>query len=174
MCFATNRKLRSAVAQGQFRSDLYHRIARPAVTLPPLRERRDELPWLISLVLRRRDAKLSAHAALVEGCMLRRWSGNVRELLAAVDEAADSALEEGEAVVALRHLSDDAGMGEGPPSLVRSLAPKALPDREAVERALSKHGGNVTVVAKTLKIHRTTLYRLMQRLGIAIPGREAK
>ncbi|WP_437675879.1 sigma 54-interacting transcriptional regulator [Sorangium sp. So ce131] len=128
LCSATLKDLRAQVAAGKLREDLYFRIGVPAVTLPPLRERPEEIPWLLDRAVQQVRAAVGAprgagpgdeaalwpHTSLVEACLLRRWPGNVRELLAEVRAAAQIATEEGGAVLA-RHLSPTAGMAVVPP-----------------------------------------------------------
>ncbi|AUX48859.1 uncharacterized protein SOCE26_104020 [Sorangium cellulosum] len=144
LCSATLKDLRAQVAAGKLREDLYFRIGVPAVTLPPLRERPEEIPWLIDRAVQQVRAAVGAsrgagagdeatlwpHTSLVEACLLRRWPGNVRELLAEVRAAAQLATEEGGAVLA-RHLSPTAGMAVGPPPssepAPRAAAPSDAP-----------------------------------------------
>ena len=169
LCFATNRNLRASVVQGSFRADLYHRIARPSVAMPPLRERREEIPWLIARSLDRREPKLRAHATLVEACMRRPWPGNVRELLSAVEEAADQASAEAKTTVTLRHLAADAGIAESDESPREAAEPpRAAPGRDDILRALEKCHGNIAAAARMVGLHRSTMYRAMRRLGIDV------
>src|SRR5205814_5741653 len=92
LCSATHRDLRAAVADGSFRADLFFRIGQPEVALPPLRERPEEIPFLVAHELAAVDAKLVAHAGFVEACILRAWPGNVRELVHELRRAAGEAL----------------------------------------------------------------------------------
>jgi transcriptional regulator with GAF, ATPase, and Fis domain len=115
LCSATNKDLRGMVAAGALREDLYFRVGRPAVTLPPLRDRMEELPALITVGLSRMTAELTAHVSLVEQCLLRPWPGNVRELMAELASAAQAALAEGGGHrVAAHHLAPTAGSAFGP------------------------------------------------------------
>jgi len=109
LCSATNKDLRALVGAGALREDLYLRIATPVVTLPPLRDRPEEIPALIAQELARRSRGLVAHVSLVEQCLLRPWPGNVRELLAEIRTAAQAAAAgDGERVMAA-HLGPTAG-----------------------------------------------------------------
>ncbi len=118
LCVATLRDLRAEVAAGRFREDLYYRVGRPEVRLPPLRERLDEVAYFVDRAVR--DARVLAGASLVEACLLRPWPGNVRELVAEVRTAAAAAVAAGAPEVAREHLDADAGrpIGEG-----RSVTP---------------------------------------------------
>ncbi len=139
ICAATHRDLRAEVAQGRFRQDLYFRMGRPEVRLPPLRERREEIPFLIEYALRgaaTRDrqrepspadfdgddrsgeavlaaetASLKVHASFVESCLIRQWPGNVRELLLETRAAAHEALAHGSEWLKDNHLEARAGVG---------------------------------------------------------------
>ncbi|HSD89435.1 MAG TPA: sigma 54-interacting transcriptional regulator, partial [Kofleriaceae bacterium] len=77
---ATNRDLRSMVGAKKFREDLFYRLGRPLVSLPPLRERREEIPALARIAADRVQQGIKLGTSLVEACMLRHWPGNVREL----------------------------------------------------------------------------------------------
>ena len=84
---ATNRDLRAAVNAGSFRLDLFFRLAVVTLHVPPLRERREEIPWHIDTELACASPKPSAHVTLVEECLVRRWPGNVRELSNVIERA---------------------------------------------------------------------------------------
>jgi transcriptional regulator of acetoin/glycerol metabolism len=170
VCSATHKDLRAAVAAGQFRADLYHRLAQARVRLPPLRERLEEVPWLLAHALR--DAPMPAmHATFVEACLARPWPGNVRELLGEARRAAREALASGNRSLRAEHLDAEAGQAlEGPsePSAPSSASPP--PDRATLESTLAAHGGNVSAAARALGLHRTQVYRLMQRWGLSPPS----
>jgi transcriptional regulator with PAS, ATPase and Fis domain len=156
ICSATHKDLRTLVARGGFRQDLYYRIGRPEVRLPPLRERKEEIPWLVAKVVA--EAGVGAHVSLVEECMLRAWPGNVRELLAEAKRAAAAAKATGATEAQQKHLADTAGMAleAAPPE---DAAKRAAPDDEAIKKALEAAGGNVTKAARDLGMHRTQLRR---------------
>jgi transcriptional regulator with PAS, ATPase and Fis domain len=166
VCAATHRDLREAVSAGRFRQDLYFRLGRPEVVLPPLRERIDELPWLIQRELQRIRPDCSSSASFVEACALRPWPGNVRELLREV-RLAVHAMPEGTRVLSAQHLASDAGKRIEPASVTRSSAPSDGAQLEQqIEKALSEHQGNVTRAAKVLGLHRNQLRRwLAKRSG---------
>ena len=106
---ATHRDLRKAVAEKRFRADLYYRLAPPEVLLPPLRERREEIPRHMLSAILRVSGSPAPHVKLVENCMLRHWPGNVRELRNEIKHAAVRAKDEGADRVRLEHLSREAG-----------------------------------------------------------------
>jgi DNA-binding NtrC family response regulator len=186
-CSATNKDLRALVAAGTLREDLYFRVGRPAVTLPALRNRPEEIPALIAQELAKMVAGPSAHVSLIEQCLLRPWPGNVRELLAEVRTAAQAAYAAGTRVEA-RHLAATAGSVFGgampearavppdEPSSPPSDGPsKRMPQmdlewRRRIEDALRASAGNIAATARALGLHRTQLRRLLERHGIAVPG----
>ncbi|MCA9717258.1 MAG: sigma 54-interacting transcriptional regulator, partial [Myxococcales bacterium] len=125
LCLATNRDLRGAVVRGAFREDLYFRTCRPSVTIPPLRERVEEIPWLVESMLASLPEPRAAHFSLVEACMLRAWSGNVRELAVELRSAA-LRVGPGEEVT-VNELDPDAGRllaGATPGAIARLLTPR--------------------------------------------------
>jgi DNA-binding NtrC family response regulator len=173
VCSATDCDLGGEVRRGAFREDLYHRIGRPVVTVPPLRERREEVPWLLQAIAGRVPTQPRLHASLVEAVLLRPWPGNVRELEKRIGEAARAAAAQGESQLRALHLSPSAGMltdgvspatSAPPPSSHATSAPMT---RERIERALEETGGNVTAAAIALGLHRTQLRRLLARMKIS-------
>ncbi len=174
--FATHRDLRARVAEGLFRGDLFFRISQPEVRLPPLRERREEIPVLLTRTLARRDPQLRPHARLVERCLLAMWPGNVRELLGAARHGAENAVASGEREVRVEHFDPLAGLAPHaivptPPiaPTIDDSAAKIAPgdhEPETIKAALRAHGGSVTDTARALGMHRAHLYRLMRRHGI--------
>lgn len=188
-CSATNADLRSMVSAGTFREDLYYRVATPAVALPPLRERLEEIPWLIKRAVKSVEGSgqpLTVHASFVEACLLRAWPGNVRELIAEVKSAAQWASEDGGVLLA-GHLNERAGrmvapspLGGAPShpfavavaasaSVSASVAAAAgaaeKPSDEAIEEALRAAGDNRSAAARALGMHRTQLLRWLEKRG---------
>ncbi len=188
VCSASNRDLRAQVTSGKLREDLYYRIARPAVTLPPLRERPEEIPTLVERELGRVAPDLALEASFVEACLLRPWPGNVRELLIEARSAAQAALMEGARTVEARHLARDAGTpivasvsimpAADPPASAepagREAPSRARPldgaERARIEEVLLREGGNVAAAARALGMHRTQLRRLIGRHRIGAPA----
>jgi transcriptional regulator with PAS, ATPase and Fis domain len=169
LCSATHRDLRADVQAGRFREDLYFRVARPLVSLPPLRARPEEIPWLIAHELQRFDAQLVAEVALVEQCLLRPWPGNVRELRLEIRAAAGEAQGAGAPLVGVTHLSPSAGMGlqptraEAGAPAAEARRPRTLPSDDEVRQALEQEHGNVSAAARRLGVHRTQLRRWQAR-----------
>jgi two-component system, NtrC family, response regulator AtoC len=164
---ATHRDLGKAVAAGSFREDLYYRLNVIPITLPPLRERRDDIPLLVQHFLDRLSKDLGraltgvspeAMSALVN----YPWPGNVRELR--------NVLERG-AVVAQGNVIQLADLGlpsGGETKAAPSEGPLSLEEVEKrhVAGVLRWAGGNVTHAARVLGIDRMTLYNKIKRYGL--------
>jgi transcriptional regulator of acetoin/glycerol metabolism len=170
-CSATHRDLRAQVAAGKLREDLFYRIASPRVAAPPLRDRPEEIPWLLRMEVERVAPGLSLHTSLVEACLLRPWPGNVRELLAEARSAVQAALTDGSARVEGRHLSATAGSAFGAPRGDESAPPSAPgsvppPTRAQLAQVLRRVEGNISAAARELGVHRTQLRRWMERHGL--------
>jgi transcriptional regulator with PAS, ATPase and Fis domain len=168
---ASHRELRQAVAERRFRDDLYYRLALTTVHIPPLRARKVDIARLVQREVAAVDRKLAPHAKLVEVCCIRPWPGNIRELRSAVRQAASEALAAGRDVVRVEDLAVTAGMplgaAPGEPAGDRSRASAGEIDKDAVVAALARTNHVISVAARALGLHRTQLYRLMQKYGIA-------
>ena len=166
---ATLRDLRAEVAARRFREDLYHRIGRPEIRLPALRDRPEEIPWLIGTTLAQVDGRLRAHATLIEHCLLRPWPGNLRELAGEIRRAGVGVADANRTEVQARDLAPDAGLRmtglrmTGAPTPDSQPLPATLPDTATIERALAEHHGNVTGAARALGLHRNQLRRFLAR-----------
>jgi DNA-binding NtrC family response regulator len=179
---ATHRDLRAQVAAGRMREDLYFRLGRPCVALPPLRSRGDEMPWLVERAVRRALPEAGVHVTLVEACLLREWPGNVRELFAEIQAAVQEAHGEGRTVIEGRHLPASAGRaferasrtavaepGEAAEKLPAGRTARVSrppPPAEEIIAALQQERGNTSRTARALGLHRTQLRRLFERHGI--------
>jgi DNA-binding NtrC family response regulator len=163
ICAATHKDLRAEANAGRFRADLYYRIGRPEVRIPALRERVDEMPWLLQRVATSVSAGLSVAVASVEACALRRWPGNVRELLQEARTAAHAALQEGTDLVRPDHFAADAGMALSEGQSASGSTPAPVIDDETIAAALAANGGNVTGTAKELGMHRNQLRRWLAK-----------
>ncbi|WP_234022887.1 sigma 54-interacting transcriptional regulator [Sorangium cellulosum] len=138
---ATHKDLRAQVSAGRLREDLFFRIGRPAVRIPRLQERAEEIPWLVRAALRdagatagQDGAALVAHASLIEECLVRTWPGNVRELMAEIRAAAQEAQIAKSPVVQARHLSPSAGHAFAPTSSTSAADPSTSGSSERASR----------------------------------------
>jgi len=175
---ATHRDLKAEVAAGRFREDLYYRLNVFPVVLPPLRDRREDVPLLASHFLEKHTGPLRKELSGFEPDALRAltgypWPGNVRELENAVERAV--AVANG-AKIELRDLPPDVkGTQEG--AIPGEVLAK-MPYREAVDLArdrvsrdylavlLRDHEGNVTRAAERAGMERESLHRLLKRYGV--------
>ncbi len=169
---ATNADLGDAVAERRFRQDLYYRLNVARFHLPPLRERREDIPLLAQYFLEKYDRKMGMRTRLADGVMdqlmVYDYPGNVREIENMVEQAV--ALCSG-GVITVDDILPQA------PRRVSSNAARTLADivdeaeRQAVLGALQASGGNRERAAETLDISPTTLWRKMTRLGITFESR---
>ena len=168
---ATNRDLDEEIKTGRFRSDLYYRLNVIAIHLPPLRQRRDDIPVLAEHFLQRIAAQRSEsprrlQPAALEALQEYQWPGNVRELENALERAV--ILSTGEQI-GLDVLPERVTQRKAEP-LVSGRTP-SNPTLEAVERAyimwvLQSEGGNKSRTAEVLGIDPSTLYRKLSRYGV--------
>ena len=164
---ATHRDLRARIESGHFRADLYFRLAQAEVSLPPLRARREEIPWLAARAVGEVDRALALDVALVESLALHPWPGNVRELLTVTRQCAHAALDEGASLVSEAHLTTPLARAAPPPAREGSPTRAAEPITEdAVRAALDASDGNVAAAARALGAQRTQMYRWLARFGI--------
>jgi DNA-binding NtrC family response regulator/pSer/pThr/pTyr-binding forkhead associated (FHA) protein len=174
---ATNRDLEVLVEEGGFRRDLFHRLAAFQVKLPPLRERREEIPGLAARFFHREIEKNGIVSPGITratlGALVRHpWPGNVRELQNEIAKAA-LLLEPGEPLD-LQHLSDRVRRPPGEsasPSLSLTLDETVQrAEREAFAVALAAAGGDAARAMAILGVSRTTYYRKMKELGLGEPS----
>lgn len=158
---ATNRDLEAAVRAGSFRADLFYRLEEIPIRIPPLRERREDIPLLIEAFLQEFErlspqGRVELSPEAIRELQSRPWPGNVRELKNAVRRI----------VIAGGYAPEPAPGGVERPAI--AAAPGLLPDleRAAIERAMKDAGGNVAVAAAVLGISRATLYRRLKSLRL--------
>ena len=166
---ATNRDLQAMVAAGQFREDLFYRIHVISVTLPPLRERPDDIPFLIEHFLARHRRQRPKR--LMPDCAARMlayaWPGNVRELENEIERLV--VLAGDEPMIGTDLLSPRIRQWAPAEEDVIEVEPDSLPAAvEALEKrmigaAMRRHGGNKTRAAEELKVSRRNLIRLVQK-----------
>jgi two-component system, NtrC family, response regulator HydG len=166
---ATNQDLRKAIAERRFREDLYYRLAVVPLRIPPLRERRDDIPLLAAHFLAGYHGRTGASKALTPeaaaNLMAHDWPGNVRELENVLEQAA--ALSGGREIGAADvHIEAMPLPGEGRSTLAEAVE---VAERRAIEAALARAGGDLAEVARDLGVSGTTLWRKMKRLAIESP-----
>jgi transcriptional regulator with PAS, ATPase and Fis domain len=168
----TNRDIREEMARQRFREDLFFRIAVIEIVVPPLRERREDIPLLAVHFLESCAAQYGKQldgiaAAAMDLITAYDWPGNVRELKNAMQRAVAYARgsfvapeDLPRAVLAGAEEQSRASFHEWKEQTLERL------ERDFLESTLETHGGNVTRAAQALGIHRSTLQRLMRRLNL--------
>ena len=169
---ATNKELREAVRQKLFREDLYYRLNVARFVLPPLRERREDIPLLIEHFVAKYNKRhgKNVHPAdgVVEMMMAHDFPGNVREVENLVAQAVAFAHDD---TITLDDLVQvDAPLQRTSPSPRTLSAVVEDAERQAIEAVLHEVDGSRERAAETLAISTTTLWRKMVRLGIKDPG----
>jgi two-component system, NtrC family, response regulator HydG len=176
---ATNRDLAIEVAAGRFRSDLYYRLNIVEVMLPPLRERREDIPYLTATFVRSFAQRFGkALVGLTPGAerMLAdaTWDGNVRQLRNVIERAciltdgdfvteADLA---GSMIELPRIVPDAAVASPAAPTRTEGTAPLSEVEREHIVRTLQQVRGNKAVAARLLGVSRRAFYRQLERHGL--------
>jgi DNA-binding NtrC family response regulator len=160
---ATNRNLHDAVAQGEFRADLYYRLNVFDIQLPPLRERREDIPALVAGFLREFDQTprhgLEMTPEAMDALLQHDWPGNVRELRNVIERAAI--------------MCEDGSIQRAD----LSLRPASLPvpvdgtdldgiERRTIERVMRETNGNKLYASRKLGISRMQLYGRLRKYGL--------
>ncbi len=171
---ATNSDLLGMVAEGTFREDLYYRLNVIPLDLPPLRERRDDIPILVTHFLHKfaPDDVIHVSQGAMRVLMAYHWPGNVRQLENAVERA-----------IALGGGRQEIDIADLPPEMQSEQESQTAPsvdlpeggldlpghlaavERDLVRRALDRTGGNRNKAADLLRIKRTTLVEKLRRIG---------
>ncbi|MED4015570.1 sigma 54-interacting transcriptional regulator [Sutcliffiella cohnii] len=169
---ATNRNLKEMVADGVFREDLYYRINVIELSIPPLRERKKDIPLLISHYLtsictKYQIPKKEVTAAALEVLISYSWYGNIRELVNMIEKLV--ILTEGK-TIDLHHLPNYMKKREFTNVLAspihRVREEENAKEKEVIQMILEESGGNKSLAAKRLGIHRTTLYQKLKKYGL--------
>lgn len=164
---ATNKDLEKMVRDGEFREDLYYRINTMHLHLPPLRERTDEIIPLSEMFISRYAGKYGRNVTGLDRSasdmlIAHRWNGNIRELQNIIEKAV--IMSEGSSITAADlQLAPSASSypeaSEGEDTL-------EMAEEKAIRSAMNRFGGNLSMVAKSLKISRPTLYSKLKKYNI--------
>jgi transcriptional regulator with PAS, ATPase and Fis domain len=187
---ATNTDLEEMVAQGRFREDLYYRLNVIRLRVPPLRERRSEIPTIVNYYVNhysakfgRKDIQITPQA--VDLLMVSDWPGNVRQLCNEIQRTVARA-EDG-AIITPEHLSPElkrtsspttpsgaASITSLPPSNIQTTGTGTLAEalaeveRRMISDALRRHGGNISRAARELGLTRRGLYLKLERHELSV------
>ncbi len=164
---ATHRDLRQEVAAGRFREDLFYRVAVTRIRIPPLRERKEDIPLLARHILRRQAERHGRPLPELEPDLLAAlaahdWPGNVRELR----NVLEGMLLLGGDRLSCEDLPDELRRVEAP-SVVGDLGES---ERLVIRRAIERCRGNLTQAARALGIAKSTLYQRMKKYGLSRDG----
>jgi DNA-binding NtrC family response regulator len=179
---SSNRRMEDAVASGDFRQDLLYRLNDFAITIPALRERREDIPYLVNRFIEATNIELGKH---VQGCserateslMTYAWPGNVRQLRSVIRRAVLLTNE----TIDLQHLDLETGCCPGVPAdskaaldVRQELSLKQIVQRNILEverrvltQILNRTGGNKAKAARLLQIDYKTMHTKIKKLGIA-------
>ncbi len=174
---ASNKDLAGLVRDGSFREDLYYRVNVVRIEVPPLRNRKEDIPLLADQFVARfnrlqRKSVQGVSAEAMSLLMAHDWPGNVRELENAVERAFILC---SEGYIGMEHLPEDltarlAGMRTS----CNIRAAHDLLDAQSIRAALDRNGYNRSAAAKELGVHKTTLHRRMKKLGLKFAGRDGR
>jgi DNA-binding NtrC family response regulator len=164
---ATSRNLPDEIREGRFREDLFYRLCVVPIILPPLRQRKEDIPLLAAHFLRKHAARGAGRARsfseeALAALVKHDWPGNVRELENAIERAI--VLARGEWITPRDllyygpHIKPEMG--------IDNLSPLSAVEKEHIARVLHHHAGNRTAAARTLGIDRKTLWRKLQVHGL--------
>ena len=183
---ATNRDLAAMVEKGTFRKDLFYRLNIVNLRLPPLRDRKDDIPMMVAHFLnkinRNHPTRFSIHDAALRTMMHYDWPGNVRELENAIEHGATMTTGgeiqlghlptqlQNQALVALHAAAQAGKNGDHAPA--EEIVPLAVRERHAILDAIRQTQGDKLTAARLLGIGKTTLYRKLKEYGIADPLRD--
>lgn len=161
---ATNKDLKKEIEKECFRPDLFYRITTLSILIPPLRERRDDIPLLVDYFFKRfgsLDTRKCLAPNIYNLIVNYSWPGNVRQLESAIERAIH--LADGKTIKA-EHFGIEKNNADG--TAVRNLTLDEM-EKNIISESLQKHRGNMSSCAKSLGISRPTLYRKLEKYRIS-------
>jgi two-component system response regulator AtoC len=177
---ATNQDLEAAVRAGRFREDLYYRLRVVPLGIPPLAERREDIPLLVDRFLKDAAARFGREVKPLTGealraCVIHEWKGNVRELKSAIEQALLLATGPEITPADLFGRADGASPAPagaddaGPAPSFREAKDRVVQafERQFITDALRRHGGNITKAAEEVGMYRQNFQQKMRELGIS-------
>jgi len=160
---ATNKDLTKYLHEGKFRKDLYYRIAIIKINIPPLRERKEDIPLIVNSFLHKKNKRITKRA--MELLMEKDWYGNIRELRAVLESASILAYDRD--ILDIEHFVEDLTPFDTvkDDSLIEDNLPEHLifDEKERIKSALEKTKGNRKKAAELLGISVATLWRKMKK-----------
>ncbi len=168
---ATNRDLKADVGAGRFREDLYYRLSVISLRVPPLRERREDIPPLVSHFLQKYGGREGKHVTSVAPEVMERlvqypWPGNVREMENAMERAVVVAASDRVTLDMLpEEIREWSSAGRAVPRPMEECTLEEM-ERFLIEKALERAGGNKSHAARLLNIHRRSVYNRLKKYGL--------
>jgi len=171
---ATNLDLEDAVRQGKFRDDLYYRLNVINIRIPPVRERREDIPLLADHFIEKLSNEFGKGIPEIDNGALKLlmdydWPGNVRELENALERALIAC--HGGVLTEQDFSFLKRSMSKRPFALAANLNLREV-EKEVIAAAIERAGGNIKEAARILGIDRSTLYERLKRYGISRPGQQ--
>ena len=165
---STNKNLAAAQRSGQFRADLYYRVATFPIVIPPLRDRREDITALAYHFLKKSTERNGKQIGAISETALRlmsryAWPGNVRQLQGAIERAV---LLEPSEVLQTSSLPSEVAASAPTTSDIDSVVPLEEVERQVIRHALEATANNIATAALALGINRTTLYRKLQKYDL--------
>lgn len=165
---STNKDLKELIRQGLFREDLYYRLNAAVLEIPPLRNRKHDIPLLASYFLDAYNRKNNSTTKFLSEKVINlfqcyHWPGNIRELKNVLNYAATVSMG---SEITIKDLPPSQDMKKGSTLKISGISPLENQQIELIKKTLSKTGNNKTQAAKILNISRNTLYLKIKRYGI--------
>ncbi|MCX6569885.1 MAG: sigma 54-interacting transcriptional regulator [Candidatus Aminicenantes bacterium] len=174
---ASNKDLAGQVRRGVFREDLYYRVNVVRIELPPLRRRKEDIPLLVEQFVTRfnrlqQKTVPGITAEALSLLMAHDWPGNIRELENVIERAFILC---NEGRIGIEHLPGELTAHGAKRGLdFHSRSAHDILDAQAIRAALERNAFNRLAAAKELGVHKTTLFRRMKKLGIALPEKDGR
>lgn len=172
---ATNKDLHEMVRENTFRADLFYRLNVISIHIPPIRERKEDIPVLVEHFIKKISAKEGIALQGISTAALEQfknydWPGNIRELENALERASNFIDEDG--IIKIKHLQNKVLSSECSSEQINLREILDNAERTAILQALSKHRGVKTDAANELGISRTSLYEKMTKFNIPFSSKE--
>jgi DNA-binding NtrC family response regulator len=168
---STNRNLEQDVESGKFRRDLYYRLRVVSVNLPPLRQRREDIPFLVGNFIKELSNRNGRIVSSIDRKALNKligyeWPGNIRELKNCIESMVVMAQSQTLGIDDLPESIRNISASEGQPSEQMGMLSMDDVEKEAIRKALESTNGHKTLTADILKMGRSTLHRKIKKYGL--------
>jgi len=173
---ATNRDLFEEIKAGRFREDLYYRMNVVGINLPPLRDRKEDIPLLVEHFIKKYSAEMGKHCVGVSDDVMRllmsyEWKGNIREVQNVIERAVIFAEDEIIEACDIGFMGSRVGLSEENEDLHSAVR---VYEKEHIYRALNRYDWNKVEAAKALGVGLSSLYRKIDELGINVEKHKSR